>query len=64
MGIIVLVAAMFSVDNESFINTMNDQMSNGYKWEYVGKQNVQKNVPSISIKAQNGEEYIFFKLKK
>ena len=64
MGILVLLAAMFSTDNENFINTMNEQMNNGYKWEYVGKQDVEKNVPSISIKAQNGEEYIFFKLKK
>tara|TARA_R110000772_G_scaffold148811_3_gene259423 strand:- start:5577 stop:5771 length:195 start_codon:yes stop_codon:yes gene_type:complete len=64
MGILVLVMALFSVENEKFINTMNQQMENGYKWEYVGKQPIEKNIPSISIKAPNGEEYVFFKLKK
>ena len=43
---------------------MNKQMVEGYEWNYVGKQNVDKTVPSISIKAPNGEEFVFFKLKK
>jgi len=64
MGILVLVMSMFSIDNEKFINTMNDQMKNGYEWKFVGKQAVDKNVPSISIKAPNDEEYVFFKLDK
>ena len=63
MEIIVLVAALFSLTNTEFINTMNSQMKDGYKWSYVGKTKP-SGVPAITIKPQSGDEYIIFKLKK
>ena len=63
MEIIVLVAALFSFTNAEFINTMNSQMKDGYKWSYVGKTKP-SGVPAITIKPQSGDEYIIFKLKK
>jgi len=62
MGIIALVLGMFSVDTQEFRETMNQQMNDGYKWEYVGKQKP-SGVPAITMKA-NGDEYILWKLKK
>ena len=62
MGIIALVFGMFSMDTQEFRETMNQQMNDGYKWEYVRKQKP-SGVPAITMKA-NGEEYILWKLKK
>lgn len=36
----VLVVAMFSNDNATFIESVNENRDNGYKWAYVGKQDV------------------------
>ena len=63
MEIIVLVAALFSFTNTEFVNTINSQMKDGYKWSYVGKTKP-SGVPAITIKPQFGDEYILFKLKK
>ena len=62
MGIIALVLGMFSVDTQEFRETMNQQMNDGYKWEYVGKTKP-SGVPAITMKS-NGEEHILWKLKK
>ena len=61
MGIIALVLGMFSMDTQEFRETANQQMKEGYKWEYVGK-NKPSGDPAITMKA-NGEEYILWKLK-
>ena len=62
MGIIALVLGMFSMDTQEFRETANQQIKEGYKWEYVGKTKP-SGVPAITMKA-NGEEYILWKLKK
>ena len=43
--------------------SLHKQLSEGYKWTYVGKQDT-SDVPSISIKPDNSDEYILFKLTK
>ena len=53
---------MFSIDTQEFRETANQQMNDGYKWEYVGKQKP-SGVPAITMKS-NGEEYILWKLQK
>ncbi len=61
MGIVVLVLGMFSMDTQEFRETANQQMKEGYKWEYVGKTKLSGD-PAITMKA-NGEEFILWKLK-
>ena len=61
MGILVLVLAMFSINTQEFRETANQQMKDGYKWEYVCKTKP-SGVPAITMKA-NGDEYILWKLK-
>jgi len=61
MGILVLVLAMFSINTQEFRETANQQMKDGYEWEYVGKTKP-SGVPAITMKA-NGDEYILWKLK-
>ena len=61
MGILVLVLAMFSINTQEFRETANQQMKDGYEWEYVGKTKP-SGVPAITMKA-NGDDYILWKLK-
>ena len=61
MGILVLVLAMFSINTQEFRETANQQMKDGYTWEYVGKTKP-SGVPVITMNA-NGDEYILWKLK-
>ena len=63
MSILVLVAALFSVDTAEFRNTANTQMQEGYSWNYVGKQ-TPSGSPAITIKPQSGDEYILYRLEK
>lgn len=61
MGILVLVLAMFSINTQEFREAANQQMKDGYTWEYVGKTKP-SGVPAITMNA-NGDEYILWKLK-
>jgi hypothetical protein len=36
----ILTVALFSNDNAVFIDAVENNRDNGYKWEYVGKQDV------------------------
>jgi hypothetical protein len=59
----VIVVAMFSHSNAEFIERSNEQIAQGYKWTYVGKQ-APSGDPAITIKPQHADEFILFKLAK
>jgi hypothetical protein len=59
----MLLLSIVSADNAEFIERSNQQLSEGYKWNYVGKQLPDGN-PAITIKPQDNNEYILFKLQK
>ena len=59
----VLFVSFFSADNAEFIETSNEQIAQGYKWTYVGKQEPTGD-PTITVKPENGNEFILFKLTK
>jgi hypothetical protein len=58
---LILVTAIFGIDNKEFIDTSSEQLKQGYSWTYVGKQKPE-GVPALTMKS-NGEEYILWKLK-
>ena len=61
--ITVIFLAMASSANSEFIETSNEQIAQGYKWTYVGKQ-APSGDPAITIQPENAEEFILFKLTK
>ena len=63
MAILVLLTAMFSINTAEFRETSNKQIKEGYEWNYVGKTKP-SGVPAITIKPEDGDEYILFKLQK
>lgn len=58
---LILVTAIFGIDNKEFIDTSSKQLKEGYSWTYVGKQKPE-GVPALTMKS-NGEEFILWKLK-
>ena len=58
---LILVTAIFGIDNKEFIDTSSEQLKQGYSWTYVGKQKPE-GVPALTMKS-NGEEFILWKLK-
>ena len=54
---------MASHSNAEFIERSNEQIAQGYKWTYVGKQ-APSGDPAITIKPENSDEFILFKLTK
>ena len=59
MGILALVFALVSVDTEEFRTTANQQMKDGYEWNYVGPTDA-SGVPALLI----NDKYYLWKLKK
>ena len=55
--------ALASANNAEFIERSNEQIAQGYKWTYVGKQ-APSGDPAITVKPENGNEFILFKLTK
>ena len=60
---IVLLLSIASASNAEFIERSNEQMAQGYKWTYVGKQ-APSGDPAITIKPEHTDEFILFKLTK
>ena len=61
--IAVIFVALASANNAEFIERSNEQIAQGYKWTYVGKQ-APSGDPAITIKPEHADEFILFKLVK
>tara|TARA_B100000035_G_scaffold314689_1_gene331806 strand:+ start:53 stop:250 length:198 start_codon:yes stop_codon:yes gene_type:complete len=61
--IAVIFVALASANNAEFIERSNEQIAQGYKWTYVGKQ-APSGDPAITVKPEHGDEFILFKLTK
>ena len=59
----VIIVALASANNAEFIERSNEQVAQGYKWTYVGKQ-LPSGDPAITIKPEHADEFILFKLTK
>ena len=57
------IATIIALDHKEFIDTSSLQMKDGYTWHYVGK-NKPSGTPAITIKPENGETFIIYRLEK
>jgi len=63
MGVVALMFGLFMFDNQEFFGTAEQQVKDGYSWEYVGKQPA-GDVPSLPVLDRSGKEVIYFRLTK
>ena len=52
--LVTVVSALWFVDNFEFIKTSNEQIADGYEWNWVGK-NQPSGTPAITIKTDTNE---------
>lgn len=61
--LLVAVSALWFADNSEFVQTLNRQIDEGYKWVNVGKSKP-SGTPAITIKSENKNEYVLYRLEK
>ena len=63
-AIIALFGSLFYYENSEFFHTSWEQKTQGYEWEYVGKNKRQIFTPALPIISEKtNEEIIYYKLK-
>tara|TARA_Y100000114_G_scaffold150948_1_gene167017 strand:- start:57 stop:251 length:195 start_codon:yes stop_codon:yes gene_type:complete len=60
---IAVITALWSIDNAEFIDTMNKQIAEGFRWNAIECRHVNPDLPAITIKAPTGNEFVCHKLK-
>ena len=59
----ILFTGFVAFTNQEFFATVEENINDGYTWEYVGKQ-APDGSPAITVKPDNGDEFILFKMTK
>jgi hypothetical protein len=60
---IALIAGLFVYDNQEFFNTVEQNIEDGFTWEYVGKQDP-AGQPAVTVLDGQNNEVIYFKMTK
>ena len=56
--------ALWSYDNQDFLNTMNEQLAQGYSWKQIECRAPDESLPHIAIETPIGNTYVCNKLEK
>lgn len=59
----ILLFGLVAFNNQEYFATVEEQVNDGYKWDYVGKQ-APSGTPALTVKPENGDEFILFRLDK
>jgi len=68
--VILLISALFVADNHEFLKEAREQIDQGAKWHYVGRQSLDPNAKAIPMQCVDqsgkpcGKKFILWKLKK
>ena len=60
----ILFLALWSYDNQDFLNTMNEQLAQGYQWKQIECRAPDESLPHIAIETPIGNKYVCNKLEK
>ena len=60
----ILFLALWSYDNQQFLDTMNEQLAQGFKWEQIECRAPNETLPHIAIETPIGNKYVCNKLVK
>tara|TARA_B100001287_G_scaffold254142_1_gene237358 strand:- start:39 stop:239 length:201 start_codon:yes stop_codon:yes gene_type:complete len=63
IGIGMVFLAMFAIDNRDYLDTMNEQIKDGYVWKQIECRAPNESLPHIAIEAPNGKKFVCNKLK-
>ena len=60
---LMLITGLFMHDNQEFFATVEQNIKDGYTWEYVGKQDPDGH-PAITVLDSQNKEVIYCKMTK
>ena len=63
MFVLTLIGGLFMYDNQEFFSTVEQNIEDGFTWEYVGKQDPAGD-PAITVLDNQNKEVIYFKMTK
>ena len=63
-GFLVLVTALWSMDNREYLDTMNEQLAQGFSWKQIECRAPDESLPYIAIETPLGNKYVCNKLIK
>ena len=63
-GFLVLVTALWSMDNREYLDTMNEQLAQGFSWKQIECRVPDESLPHIAIETPLGNKYVCNKLIK
>jgi len=62
--VVAMVTALWATENREYLDTMNEQLQDGFSWSQIECRPPNKDVPYIAITTPIGNEYVCNKLKK
>jgi hypothetical protein len=63
MFVLALIGGLFMYENQEFFGTVEQNIEDGFNWEYVGKQKPAGH-PAITVLDNQNKEVIYFKMTK
>jgi hypothetical protein len=63
MFVLALIGGLFMYDNQEFFSAVEQNIEDGFTWEYVGKQDPAGD-PAITVLDGQNNEVIYFKMTK
>lgn len=59
-----LISALWFSTNAEFVKTVNEQMTDGYKWSQIECRQATEGLPAITIDMPTGKSFVCHKLVK
>ena len=63
MFVLAVMTGLFMYDNQEYFATVEQNIEEGYTWEYVGKQDPQGQ-PALTVKDGQDNDVIYFRMTK
>lgn len=63
MAPLILLLALFGIDNKEFIDTSSKQLKSGMSWHGIPCREATPGLPAITIDSPNGKKYVCHKIK-
>ena len=57
-GFLVLVTALWSMDNREYLDTMNEQLAQGFSWKQIECRAPDESLPHNAIETPLGNKYV------
>ena len=61
---VVAILSLWAIDNSEYVQTVADQLEEGYQWKSIECRHVDESLPAITIDSPTGKRFVCHKLMK